>query len=82
MNGAAIRESGKPAAMADIEEDENGTVWLRVPLIGETRARLDGLARFTGDDPVAIAASLLHDVLEDDESAHVSPADVLTRRLH
>ncbi len=45
---------------------------LPVPLDAATEARLRRLAVVCGDDPVAVASSLLHDILLDDELAHVT----------
>jgi hypothetical protein len=60
-----------------MEKDENGNWVLRIPLVGETKQRLERLAHFCGDiPPTALAASLLHDILEDDAAAHISPSDI------
>ena len=40
---------------------------IRVPLDPVTRERLLSLAKVCGDDPDKIAASLLHDLLDDDD---------------
>jgi predicted transcriptional regulator len=53
-----------------MEEDEQGVAWLSIPLSAETRERLRHLADICHADPVQVAASLLHDVLKDDEVAH------------
>lgn len=41
-----------------------------VPLDAETIERLKMLAAICGDNPISVAASLLHDILEDDFLAH------------
>ena len=56
------------AAMANIDDD---TELLPISLDGVTVARLCRLARACGDHPAKIAASLLHDLLADDEAANV-----------
>ena len=45
---------------------------LPVPLDAETEARLFRLSVICRDDPVSLAANLLHDILLDDELAHVT----------
>lgn len=52
------------------DHDEDDVHWLRVPLDAATVARLHGLADMCHAEPISIAASLLHDVLKDDEAAH------------
>lgn len=59
-----------------MEQDAQGNWYLRVPLIGETARRLESLAEVCGVGKAEVAASLLHDILEDDEAAHVSPEQV------
>ena len=51
------------------------TLWISVPLSGDTVRRLKKLADMCHADPKAVAASLLHDVLADDEGAH--PLEVM-----
>jgi len=46
---------------------------LIVSLDAETVERLLALARLCGDDPASMAASLLHDLLEDDEFYNSHP---------
>ena len=43
---------------------------LVLPIDAETTTRLLRLAAVCGSDPVALAASLLHDILLDDDLAH------------
>lgn len=50
------------------------TVWINVPLDLETRKRLRGLAKFCQADDTEVAASLLHDILRDDEQENVRSA--------
>jgi hypothetical protein len=57
----AIGDSVFPLCM-----DTNNTILL-VPLDAETEARLRRLSAVCKDDMAHIAASLLHDLLEDDE---------------
>jgi hypothetical protein len=60
------------------DRDDEGKVWLRIPIVGETRKRLDDIARMAGEEPETLAASMLHDLLEDDEfynADECAPAD-------
>jgi hypothetical protein len=50
--------------------DDRDIVWVRIPLSGETAERLRSLSDACHDDPANVAASLLHDVLKDDEDSH------------
>ena len=54
-------------------EDQN-TVWIRIPLDGETVRRLQNLSNECHADPTKVAASLLHDLLKDDEAANIPTA--------
>lgn len=54
-------------ADAGIKEE---VVWVRIPLPAETAQRLRALADVCHNDQAAVAASLLHDILKDDEDAH------------
>lgn len=49
---------------------EDQTIIIRIPLDGETAARLRNLSNICHADPVSVAASLLHDVLKEDADAH------------
>jgi hypothetical protein len=49
---------------------QNSAHWINIPLDAETSARLSQLSDECHCDPVNVAASLLHDVLADDEAAH------------
>ncbi len=51
---------------------EMETVWLSVALDIETAERLRALADICHADQASVAASLLHDVLKDDEDAHAA----------
>lgn len=51
-------------------EETEGVLWIRVPLDAITAARLAHLAHIVEAEPVSIAASLLHDILKDDDAAH------------
>lgn len=53
-----------------IELDEPAVEWLQIPLTEATRRRLEALANACHADRTKVAASLLHDVLADDEDAH------------
>lgn len=57
--------------------DEKPVVWFSVPLDGDTIDRLMNLSDICHADPVAVAASLLHDILADDADAHalIEPAN-------
>lgn len=48
-----------------------------IPLDRETIARLARLGRLVDDHPMRIAGSILHDVLKDDEDAHILDAATL-----
>ena len=54
-----------PRTMANIDDDSE---LLPIPLDGITVARLVRLARACGDRPAEVAASLLRDLLADDEA--------------
>jgi hypothetical protein len=57
--------------MVQDHDDAGGDdLWLRVRLDPCTIARLHNLADLVRADPVAVAASLLHDILRDDDLAH------------
>lgn len=60
--------------MKDHFEDPKETVWISIPLDAETAARLLNLSNFCQAEPVSVAASLLHDVLKDDEEVNVQAA--------
>lgn len=51
--------------------DDEGPVWLSVPLSRETAERLASLADACHADRPTVAASLLHDLLKDDAEAHI-----------
>lgn len=55
------------------EASKTEIVWVSVPLDAETAERLRALSDICHADEKSVAASLLHDVLKDDEEAHVSP---------
>jgi len=55
-------------------EEEDGVVFFRVPVDEATVARLMTVADETHNDPAMIIASILHDVLKDDEDAHLMAA--------
>ena len=62
-------------------DQEEEVVWISIPVSCETAARLRNLSDVCHADPVAVAASLLHDVLEDDEAANedaVAAVEVLS----
>lgn len=56
--------------MADRIKDPTETVWISIPLDGETAERLVNLSDACHADPDNIAAALLRDILKDDEDAH------------
>lgn len=58
--------------MADLEDQP--TLWIKIPLDGDTVRRLANLSDICHADPVRVAASLLHDVLADDEEANIPAA--------
>ena len=53
--------------------EDNEVVWVSVPLDAATAARLQGLADMCHAEPTSVAASLLHDVLAEDEAHHEPP---------
>ncbi len=53
---------------------KDDTVVITIPLSGETAERLQNLADFCHADPRSVAASLLHDILKDDEEYNVPVA--------
>jgi predicted transcriptional regulator len=59
--------------MAEILKKER-TVWVSIPLDPETAARLQNLSDFCHAEPVKVAASLLHDILKDDEEYNLPAA--------
>ena len=54
--------------------DEQEVVWVQVPLDAATAARLHNLANMCHAAPTSVAASLLHDVLAEDD-VHHEPAE-------
>lgn len=52
------------------EDDNEPVVWVQIPLTRQAAARLQALSEMCGDDPPEIAASLLHDLLEEDAICH------------
>jgi hypothetical protein len=58
--------------MADLEE--RPTLWIKIPLDGETARRLLNLSDLCHAEAEKVAASLLHDILEDDEQANLPTA--------
>ncbi len=55
--------------MAQLDDDTD-VVWMTIPLSGRTAERLMNLSNECHTQPQKVAASLLHDVLADDEAAH------------
>lgn len=53
----------------------DGSIVLHVPLDDETVARLMNVADMSHAAPEVVAASIIHDVLYDDEQAHASEPD-------
>ena len=51
------------------DTDDSPKVCLRIPVSEETLARLQNLSNACHADPISVAASLLHDLLKDDEDA-------------
>lgn len=56
--------------MSDHFDDPKETVWITIPLDGETVARLENLSGVCHAEMETVAASLLHDILKDDDEAH------------
>jgi bacterioferritin (cytochrome b1) len=57
--------------MANFIEDPEETVWIRVPLDSATAVRLQNLSDVCHAAPDNVAASLLRDILAEDEDAHL-----------
>ena len=60
--------------MANLLTDDEDTVWIKIPLDGQTAARLRNLSDVCHAAVHAVAASLLHDVLADDEEYNIPVA--------
>jgi hypothetical protein len=56
--------------MENFVDDQHETVWISIPLDPLTAARLRNLSDVCHVDPIGVAASLLHDVLAEDDEAH------------
>jgi hypothetical protein len=54
----------------DLEDEAPPVRWLSIPLDAKTAERLANLSDVCHNDPVRVAASLLRDILADDEQAH------------
>lgn len=52
------------------DHHDSDVVWISVPLDAQTARRLANLSVACHSPAPAVAASLLHDVLKDDEDAH------------
>jgi hypothetical protein len=52
------------------DHDDHEVVCIPIPLTPETVRRLQALSDICHADPVKVAASLLRDILADDEEAH------------
>lgn len=64
-------------------EDDVEVVPMELPLSRRTIAWLARLHRATGDRPADIVASMLHDIMADDESVAASPSSKQSSRpLH
>lgn len=57
--------------MPATSEDDDDYELVPVPLDRETRRRLVALSRVVRHAPAQLASSLLHDLLKDDELAHI-----------
>lgn len=53
-----------------MSNDDERTIWLKIPVSRETEVRLRTLSAICGVDPQSVASSLLHDILKDDEDHH------------
>jgi hypothetical protein len=53
------------------DTDDRPKVRLVLDVSEETLVRLQNLSDFCHADPRTVAASLLHDILKDDEDAHI-----------
>jgi hypothetical protein len=60
--------------LADRNEDDEPVVWFSIPLSGATVERLMNLSNICHAEPTKIAASLLHDILADDEASNLPAA--------
>lgn len=52
------------------KETDDTVVWFSIPLDGATIDRLMNLSNVCHAEPVKVAASLLHDILKDDEESN------------
>lgn len=70
--------SGPRQLIVRIMREAKEIVWVQVPLDVETARRLRHVSDMCHADEKSVAASLLHDILKDDEDAHggadVSPS--------
>lgn len=79
----ARRESSKKFPMPITHTIENGEVVFRVALDDVTIARLMRLADECHAPPAVVIASIVHDVLLDDEAAHCTfPEPITASGLH
>jgi hypothetical protein len=62
--------------------DEDEVVMFSIPLNRATIERLMNLSAICHADPIKVAASLLHDVLKDDDEANAEASITHTPRLH
>ena len=70
-----IRESERVRTMqVDLDDEAPPVRWISIPLDAQTAARLANLSDECHADQVRVAASLLHDILEDDEQANLPTA--------
>ena len=58
----------------DLDDEAPPVQWISIPLDAQTAARLANLSDECHADQVAVAASLLRDVLADDEQAEYPAA--------
>jgi hypothetical protein len=66
-------------------DDDEVQVIFDIPLDGATVERLMALSAVCRQDPKKVAASLLHDILKDDQDAHLCGVDAVgepRRQLH
>jgi predicted transcriptional regulator len=60
--------------MAHLIDEAEEMTWISIPLDPQTAARLRNLSDACHAAPTNIAASLLHDILKDDEEANLPAA--------
>jgi len=64
----------RPMPQLPADDQDDDVVYFRIPLDLQTVARLMEVSDISHADPVTVASSLLHDILAEDERAHLEGA--------